>query len=61
MNTSMITEESVVLLRRQVAGINRRVMALEMELVDRQQRERVAYALGIAYFIYKVISWLNRS
>ncbi|XP_077300141.1 transport and golgi organization 11 isoform X2 [Arctopsyche grandis] len=53
--------EEVIHLRRQVARINRRVMAIELDALQRQQKERLACAFGIAYIIYKVLAWLNRS
>lgn len=55
------TSEEVVHLRRQIAKLNRRVMAIELETIQRQQKEKIAYAFGIAYILFKVIAWLNRS
>ncbi|KAK2580530.1 hypothetical protein KPH14_006261 [Odynerus spinipes] len=48
-------------LRRQVGKLNRRVMALELEMLQRQQRDKILYALTLAYCILKTISWLNRN
>ncbi|GLV41445.1 Transport and Golgi organization 11 [Carabus blaptoides fortunei] len=53
--------EEVLHLRRQMAKLNRRVMAIELEYLNRQQKEKIIYGLGIAYFILKTIFWLNRS
>lgn len=53
--------EELVHLRRQIVKMNRRVMAIEAEQLQRQQKEKIAYAIGIAYLLFKVIAWLNRS
>ncbi|CAK1548453.1 unnamed protein product [Leptosia nina] len=53
--------EELVHLRRQIVKLNRRVMAIEAESLQRQQREKIAYAVSVAYLIFKVIAWLNRS
>ncbi|XP_072935892.1 transport and Golgi organization protein 11 isoform X2 [Epargyreus clarus] len=55
------TSEELVHLRRQIVKLNRRVMAIEAEQLQRQQKEKIAYALSIAYLLFKVIAWLNRS
>ncbi|KAI4465516.1 hypothetical protein MML48_3g00005365 [Holotrichia oblita] len=53
--------EEVIHLRRQMAKLNRRVMALELENLNRLQKEKILYGLGIAYFLLKAILWLNRN
>lgn len=53
--------EEIVHLRRQMAKLNRRVMALELENLSRLQKEKILYGLGIAYFLLKAIVWLNRN
>ncbi|KAI4465537.1 hypothetical protein MML48_3g00013688 [Holotrichia oblita] len=53
--------EEVIHLRRQMAKLNRRVMALELENLNRLQKEKILYGLGIAYFLLKTILWLNRN
>lgn len=53
--------EEVTHLRRQVARMNRRVLAIEIDNLQRQQREKVVYCLGLAYFLFKAIMWLNRN
>ncbi|KAI5635341.1 mitochondrial and peroxisomal fission factor mff domain-containing protein [Phthorimaea operculella] len=55
------TGEELVHLRRQIVKLNRRVMSIEAEQLQRQQKEKIAYAFGIAYLLFKVIAWLNRS
>lgn len=53
--------EELVHLRRQIVKLNRRVMSIEADQLQRQQKEKIAYAIGIAYLLFKVISWLNRN
>ncbi|VVC95429.1 unnamed protein product [Leptidea sinapis] len=53
--------EELMHLRRQIAKLNRRVMSIEAEQLQRQQKEKIAYAVSIAYLLFKVIAWLNRS
>ncbi|XP_068628755.1 transport and Golgi organization protein 11 [Battus philenor] len=55
------TAEELVHLRRQIVKLNRRVMSIEAEQLQRQQKEKIAYAIGIAYLLFKMIAWLNRS
>ncbi|XP_026485005.2 transport and Golgi organization protein 11 [Vanessa tameamea] len=55
------TSEELVHLRRQIVKLNRRVMSIEAEQLQRQQKEKIAYAISIAYLLFKVIAWLNRS
>ncbi|XP_022914445.1 transport and Golgi organization protein 11 [Onthophagus taurus] len=57
----LTTAEEVIHLRKQMAKLNRRVMALELENLGRLQKEKILYGLGIAYFLLKTIIWLNRS
>ncbi|KAF4521481.1 hypothetical protein B566_EDAN001778 [Ephemera danica] len=53
--------EEVMMLRRQVIKLNRRVFAIENEVVQQQQREKVLLAIGLAYFLVKSVIWLARS
>lgn len=53
--------EEVLHLRKQMAKLNRRVMAIELDNLQRQQREKFLCALGIAYFLLKTVFWLSRS
>lgn len=57
----LTTTEEVHHLRRQMAKLNRRVMALELANLERLQRDKILYGLGIAYFLLKTIFWLNRN
>jgi len=57
----MSTAEEVVHLRRQLAKLNRRVMAMELNTLQQQQREKIWYAVVTAYFLIKGLMWLNRS
>lgn len=58
---SLTAAEEVQHLRRQMAKLNRRVMALELEYLSRLQKEKIMYGIGIAYFLLKAIFWLNRN
>lgn len=53
--------EEIMYLRRQLAKLNRRVLSIEIDNVQRQQREKIIYCLGLAYFLLKTIFWLNKN
>lgn len=53
--------EELTNLRRQVTKLNRRMLAVELDNSQRQQREKVVYCMGLAYFLIKAIMWLNRN
>ncbi|XP_046392512.1 transport and Golgi organization protein 11 [Ischnura elegans] len=53
--------EEVFHLRRQVAKLHRRVMNIELDNQQRQQRETIVRTIGIAYFVIKTLLWLYRS
>lgn len=57
---NLTPSEEVTHLRRQVAKINRRLLAIEIESVNRQQREKIIYCVGMAYFLFKTFMWLSR-
>ncbi|XP_055676621.1 transport and Golgi organization protein 11 isoform X1 [Lutzomyia longipalpis] len=57
----MTASEEVVQLRRQINKLNRRVYSIEMKSMQREQREKIIYCLGLAYFIIKAFLWLNRN
>lgn len=57
---NLTPSEEILHLRRQVAKLNRRVLTIELENMNRQQREKVMYAIGLAYFFMKAFMWLNR-
>ncbi|CAA9994646.1 unnamed protein product [Nesidiocoris tenuis] len=56
----MTLNEEVVHLRRQLAKLNRRVMSIELDNMQRQNRDKIVYALGLAYFFLKTVLWLSR-
>lgn len=56
----MSPTEELMFLRRHLAKLGRRVMVLEHENHQRQQREVVLYSLGVAYFFLKTLLWLHR-
>lgn len=53
--------EEILYLRRQLAKLNRRVLSIEIDNVQRSQREKIVYCMGLAYFLLKAIFWLNRN
>lgn len=61
LDVSLAPSEEIVHLRRQVGKLNRRVMACELEIMQRQQREKIIYAITIAYFFFKTFNWMSRN
>nr|XP_033339577.1 transport and Golgi organization protein 11 [Megalopta genalis] len=61
LNVSIPPSEEVQHLRRQVGKLNRRVMAIELDMLQRQQRDKILYALTLTYLILKAFSWLTRN
>ncbi|XP_011634779.1 transport and Golgi organization protein 11 isoform X2 [Pogonomyrmex barbatus] len=61
LDVSLPPSEEVQHLRRQVGKLNRRVMALELDMLHRQQRDKFLYIATIAYFILKAFSWITRN
>ncbi|CAK9801873.1 Transport and Golgi organization protein 11 [Anthophora quadrimaculata] len=61
LNVSLPPSEEIQHLRRQVGKLNRRVMAVEFEMLQRQQREKILCALTLTYLILKAFSWLTRN
>ncbi len=53
--------EEIQLVRRQIAKLNHRLMAVELENQQQQQREMLMTVLVSCYFVGKFIMWLNRS
>jgi len=53
--------EEVQMMRRQIAKLNHRLMAVELENQQQQQREMVLTVLVSAYFVVKAMVWLNKS
>ncbi|XP_055637304.1 transport and Golgi organization protein 11 isoform X2 [Toxorhynchites rutilus septentrionalis] len=52
--------EEMIHLRRQVAKMNRRLLAIELDNMQRQQREKIIYCVGLAYLLLKTFMWLSR-
>lgn len=61
LDVSLPPSEEIQHLRRQVGKLNRRVMAIELDMLQRQQREKILYALTLTYLILKAFSWLTRN
>jgi len=53
--------EEVQMMRRQIAKLNHRLMSVELENQQQQQREMVLTVLCSAYFLVKAIIWMNKS
>lgn len=53
--------EEVQMMRRQIAKLNHRLMAVELENQQQQQREMVLTVLVSAYFVVKAMLWINKS
>ena len=53
--------EELQLLRHQVSRLNRRVLALETDSAQRQQRELLLGLLTAGYFVMKIIKWLRHN
>lgn len=58
---NMTVHEELQLIRRQMAKINHRLMAVELENQQQQQREMILTVLVAGYFIGKTVLWLNKS
>jgi hypothetical protein len=57
---NLSSHDEILHLRKQVAKLNRRVLNVEIDNIQRQQREKVICCIGLAYFVLKTILWLNR-
>ena len=53
--------EELQLVRRQIAKLNHRLMALELENQQQQQRETILTVVMSVYFIGKFFLWMHRS
>jgi len=53
--------DEVQMMRRQIAKLNHRLMSVELENQQQQQREMVFTVLCSAYFLVKAVIWLNKS
>ena len=53
--------EEIQLVRRQIAKLNHRLMAVELENQQQQQREMILTVLVSAYFVGKFFMWLNKT
>jgi len=58
---NMTTFEELQLVRRQIAKLNHRLMAVELENQQQQQREMIFTVLVTAYFFGKFVLWVNRN
>jgi len=56
-----VYDEEIEHLRDQLSRMNRRVMTLEEEMVDRKEKERYFVIAGILYAAVHAVTWLFRS
>ncbi|KAJ8683914.1 hypothetical protein QAD02_019706 [Eretmocerus hayati] len=61
LDTSLPAGEEVQNLRRQVGKLNRRVMAIESELQQQQQRMKFVYVVTALYICLKTIFWFGKN
>jgi hypothetical protein len=54
------SQDEMLHLRKQVAKLNRRLLNVEIDNLQRTQREKIICVIGVAYFVLKTIFWLNR-
>lgn len=57
---NLTPSEEMTHLRRQVTKMNRRLLAIELDNMQRQQREKIIYCVGLAYLLLKTFMWLSR-
>ncbi|XP_055603429.1 transport and Golgi organization protein 11 isoform X2 [Uranotaenia lowii] len=57
---NLAPSEELTHLRRQVTKMNRRLLTLELNFEQRQQREKLIYAAGLAYLLLKTFMWMTR-
>ncbi|XP_015922627.1 mitochondrial fission factor [Parasteatoda tepidariorum] len=53
-------DDDLTKLRVQLRHLSRRVLAIEQENQQRQQREIVMYAIGVTYILMKSLLWIHR-
>jgi len=60
-DSSMSLYDEVQRMRTQMAKLNHRLMAVELENQQQNQRWQVCSVLVTAYFLVKALAWLNRN
>jgi len=61
LDTSLPPGEEVQQLRRQVGKLNRRVMAIESEIQQQQQKMKLMYIMAAMYICFKTIFWFGKN
>lgn len=56
-DSSLPLSDEVQHLRRQVGKLNRRIMAIEQEMSQYQQKEKVLWFIMLAQILFKTLSW----
>lgn len=54
------SHDEVLHLRKTVAKLNRRLLNVEIDNLQRTQREKILCIIGVAYFVLKALFWVNR-
>ncbi|XP_058058140.1 transport and Golgi organization protein 11 isoform X1 [Anopheles bellator] len=57
---NLTPSEELAQLRRQVTRINRRLLTMELDMVQRKQQEKIIYCVGMAYLLFRTFMWLSR-
>lgn len=55
------TEEEIVHLRKQLVKVNRRVVNIEREIASKANRDKLIFGMATAYFIIKILMWMNKN
>lgn len=57
---SVAADDEISMMRKQLRHLSRRVLSLEQESQQRQQREIILYTVGVTYFVLKGLIWLHK-
>lgn len=58
---SLTPSEELLHLRKNIQNLRARVITLELDNNQRQQRDKIWYCIGIAYFLIKAFNWLKNN
>ncbi|XP_014213483.1 transport and Golgi organization protein 11 [Copidosoma floridanum] len=61
LDASLPPGEEVQQLRRQVGKLNRRVMAIESEIQQQQQKMKLVYIMAAMYICFKTMFWFGKN
>lgn len=54
------SHDEILHLRKTVAKLNRRLLNVEIDNLQRTQREKILCFMGVAYFVLKALFWINK-